>query len=244
MKRATTKAEAARRAGKDSVKLSNKSDIQSICYVVGAGETQGFDFVPGEDDYVIAVDGGYRYLEQAGMRIDLVVGDFDSLQYRPQHPRVLVLNPEKNDTDMRSAILEGVRGGYDIFHIYGGTGGRMDHTIANIQLLAELSRDGRQGFLFGGDYVLTALTDGALTFPGETKGYVSVFSHSDQAIGVSLSGLKYRLEGAVLQNTYPLGVSNEFTGAESMISVEKGTLLICYPKEVGEARRCGAETGI
>lgn len=217
--------------GRGASKLSEKSGKQGICYVVGAGQNFSLDFVPCKDDYVIAVDGGYQYLEQAGIPIDMAIGDFDSLQFIPQHPNVIVLNAEKDDTDMRSAIWEGIRRGYASFHIYCGTGGRMDHTIANIQLLAELSRDGRQGFLFGGDYVLTALTDGTMTFPEGVKGYISVFSHSDEAVGVFLEGLKYRLGGAVMRNTYPLGVSNELIGVRSRISVEKGTLLICYPIE-------------
>ena len=120
-----------------------------------------------------------------------------------------------------------------MFHIYGGTGGRMDHTIANMQLLAELSQKGKQGFLFGRDCVMTALTNGELLFPEGIWGYVSVFAHSDQAVGVTLSGLKYPLKDAVLKNTYSLGVSNELRGQKSKISVEKGTLLISYPIEAG-----------
>lgn len=213
--------------------MSKDSRNQGICYVVGAGENYGLDFVPEQGDYVIAVDGGYEYLEQAGIVIDMAVGDFDSLRQRPRHANVISLNAEKDDTDMRAAVWEGLRRGYGMFHIYGGTGGRMDHTIANMQLLAELSQKGKQGFLFGRDCVMTALTNGELLFPEGIWGYVSVFAHSDQAVGVTLSGLKYPLKDAVLKNTYSLGVSNELRGQKSKISVEKGTLLISYPIEAG-----------
>lgn len=201
-----------------------------ICYVVGAGENYGLDFVPGPEDFVIAADAGLRYLEQSGISADLVIGDFDTLQYKPHRPRVIALSREKDDTDMRAAVWEGIREGYDVFHIYAGTGGRIDHTIANLQLLAELSQNGKQGFLFGRDYIITAVTDGKIEFPKKDSGYISVFAHSEKAEGVWLKGLKYKLENAVLTNTFPLGVSNEFIGVKSSISVERGTLLIVSPR--------------
>lgn len=202
-----------------------------ICYIVGAGENYGVHFFPRADDFVIAADAGFQVLEQYGINMDLVIGDFDSLSYIPEHEKVRVLKREKDDTDMRAAVLEGMKAGYETFHIYGGTGGRIEHTIANIQLLAELSSGGRRGFLFGKDYIITALTNGTFVFPDKVFGYVSVFAHSDRAEGVWLKGLKYELQDAVLTNSYPLGVSNELIGKESSVSVRNGTLLIVFPME-------------
>ena len=201
-----------------------------VCYIVGAGENFGLDFDPGEEDFVIAVDAGFWFLEDRGLRMDLVIGDFDTLHYIPKHPNVIALEPEKDDTDMLAAVREGARAGYRRFCLYCGTGGRLEHTMANLQMLAGMSREGMEGFLFGRDSVITAVTDNSLAFPGGTSGYVSVFSHSGQSAGVYLEGLKYRLEDALLTNGYPLGVSNEFTGEESRISVRDGTLLVFFPR--------------
>ena len=211
------------------------SEKPGICYIVGAGENYGIHFSPCADDLVIAADAGFQVLEQNGINMDLVIGDFDSLPYVPEHAKVRVLNREKDDTDMRSAVLEGMNAGYETFHIYGGTGGRIEHTIANMQLLAELSSGGKRGFLFGRDYIITALTNGTFVFPEHASGYVSVFAHSDRAEGVWLKGLKYELQDAVLSNSYPLGVSNEFIGKASSISVKTGTLLIVFPVEAKAA---------
>ena len=52
---------------------------RKICYITGAGENWGIDFVPSANDYVIAVDGGLRYLQEANVDADLVIGDFDTL---------------------------------------------------------------------------------------------------------------------------------------------------------------------
>lgn len=191
------------------------------------------DFHPAKGDFVIAADAGLRLLEEKGIRPDLIVGDFDTLHYIPQGENVLRLPPEKDDTDMSVAIKEGIRAGYTVFHIYCGTGGRIDHTIANLQLLAYLSERGMQGFLFDRDSVFTAITDRELAFDRIDGGYVSVFSWSESSTGVYLKNLKYELHDAVLTNSFPLGVSNEFIGKKSSIIVRDGTLLVNFPRAAG-----------
>ena len=203
-----------------------------ICYIVGAGENYGLDFTPSADDFVIAADAGIRCLEECGITADLVIGDFDSLNDSPTHPNTMALSAEKDDTDMLAAVKEGIKAGYSDFHIYCGMGGRIDHTIANLQVLAHLSENGMRGFLFGKDSVITAITNQTITFDKIPSGYVSVFSHTEKSEGVYLRGLKYELTDAVLTNTFPLGVSNEFIGKESSISVGSGTLLIVLPSKL------------
>ncbi|MDE7197825.1 MAG: thiamine diphosphokinase [Lachnospiraceae bacterium] len=203
-----------------------------ICYVVGAGTNYGLDFCPGAEDYVIAADAGFRYLEMQGIPADLIIGDFDSLKSVPKHLHTIVLPPEKDDTDMLAALREGIKAGYEKFHIYCGTGGRIDHTLANIQTLAWLSENGMQGLLFDQESILTAVTNGRLCFEKIAGGYLSVFSHTTKAEGVYLTGLKYELENAVLTHTFPLGTSNEFIDRESSISVRQGTLIVVFPRGV------------
>jgi thiamine pyrophosphokinase len=205
-----------------------------ICYIVGAGENYGLDFSPRSHDMVIAADAGLRYLEQACIGSDLVIGDFDSLQHIPRHPNVRKLEAEKDDTDMLAAVREGMKLGYERFHIYCGMGGRIDHTLANLQLLAFLSQSGKRGFLFDKANVITAITDQTLAFREIASGVISIFSCTDKSTGVTLQGLKYELNNAVLTNTFPLGVSNEFTGQESAVTVKDGTLLIVMPQEAKE----------
>ena len=212
---------------------------QGICYLVCAGENTGLDFTLTANDYVIAVDGGFKVLEEAHITPDLVVGDFDTLGYCPTHPNVIRLNPRKDDTDTLAALKEGILEGFRCFHFYCGTGGRIEHTIANIQLLAFLSQSGRQGFLHDGNSILTTITSSKLTISRRESGFVSVFSYSEECQGVNLHGLKYELTDAVLHNTFPLGISNEFKGTESSISVRKGTLLVVFPKEVLVGLRLG-----
>ena len=199
-----------------------------VCYIVGAGTFCGTGFQPQPGDLVIAADGGFLTLTRLGVHMDLVVGDFDSMGFRPDHPNVVDLPVEKNDTDTLAALRLGLERGFRRFRIYGGTGGREDHTLANFQCLTWLSRQGCQGWLLGEGWTATSITDGSLTLPAGRTGTVSVFCQGDRAEGVTLRGLKYPLEDAVLTCDFPLGVSNAFTGAESFFSVRRGSLLILY----------------
>jgi len=203
---------------------------ENICYIVGAGDNYGLDFTPTKEDYVIAADGGLTYLQQADIKADLVIGDFDSLAEMPKHPNVIKLKCEKDETDTYEAVQEGMKRGYTTFHIYGGTGGRIEHTVANMQVLAYMAQNKVRGYLFDKDKIITAITDDTIKFDSQHEGYISIFSHSDKATGVFLKGLKYELDNATVFNTFPVGVSNEFAGEESSVTVTEGTLIIILPK--------------
>lgn len=196
------------------------------CYIVGAGEIEELSFCPGKGDLVIACDGGYEHCNKWKIRMDLVVGDFDSLGFLPDHLHVVRLKPEKDETDTGYAVKIGLEKGYKEFVIYGGTGGRMSHTIANIQLLSDLAGKGCHGTLIGKGMWCRVICNEEIRFGREYSGYLSVFCMGDKALGVFENGLKYRLEDAVLTKEYPVGVSNEFTGKESRVSVREGMLLL------------------
>lgn len=199
---------------------------QDICHIVGAGEFDAQSFCPGPGDFVIAADAGYRSLMERNLTPHLVVGDFDSLGKIPEGDQVIRLPVEKDDTDMMAALRLGVERGFREFRLWGGTGGRMDHTLANLQSLVWLSQRGCRGRLMDRNWTAFAVTDGTLRFGAAHRGTVSVFCVGDRAAGVWLRGLKYPLEDAVLTCDFPLGVSNAFTGVESSITVGQGTLLV------------------
>lgn len=199
---------------------------QSTCYIAGAGSWYGGPFTPTDGDCVIAADGGYRYLLERNIRVDLVMGDFDSAA-RPDIQNVRVYPCEKDDTDLLIAVKEGYARGYRRFIIYGATGGdRFEHTIGNLQILLWLAKRGARACLIGKKNMITAVHNGTVTLPPYLEGYLSVFSMSDHAAGVTIKGLKYTLENGELTNDYPLGVSNEFIGRTAQISVKDGSLLI------------------
>ncbi len=203
-----------------------------ICYIFGAGEFVPCDITLTESDLVIAADGGYDHLLQIGLRADVVIGDFDSVTsseiWEDTICEKLTYPPEKDDTDMMLAIKLGLSRGFGQFNIYGGLGGRLDHTVANIQALSFLAEHSAQGILHHPDYELTVIKNSSFTVAKNKNGYISVFSLSDTSENVTIKGLEYELEGATLTNSFPLGVSNAATGKKGIISVERGTLLITW----------------
>ncbi|MCL2030840.1 MAG: thiamine diphosphokinase, partial [Oscillospiraceae bacterium] len=107
------------------------------CIIVGAGPLYGPVPAPAAGDFVIAADGGYSHLRRLGIRPDLVIGDFDSLPEKPEHPHRVELAREKDDTDMLQAVKYGLERGFRLFQLYGGTGGRVGPTLANLQRLGD-----------------------------------------------------------------------------------------------------------
>ena len=208
---------------------------QNICYIVGAMSlTPDLRPYPVQGDYVIAADRGFDSLMAYGVTPNLAVGDFDSLGHRPSHPNVIQLPAEKDDTDMVYAIRKGLELGYRRFVLLGGVGGRLEHTLGNLQLLDWLALHGAQGFLAGEKTAATCLRDGkSISFPPSMTGYLSVLCNSGTAEGVTLSGLKYPLEDYTLTGSFPLGVSNQFLGVEAAVSVEKGSLLLIWEDKGG-----------
>lgn len=201
----------------------------AVCFIVGAGEVSAnLSLTLRPDDLLIAADGGLLTAERMGLVPHLVIGDFDSLGGRPNHPNTVVLPTVKDDTDMCAAIRLGRERGYTRFALYGGTGGRLAHTLANLQLLDGLAREDCRGFLVGDGTVATAVHGGALDFPAYMSGYLSVFCTSGKAQGVTLSGLKYELDNETLTGSFPLGVSNEFVGVSACVEVAHGVLLTLW----------------
>ena len=202
----------------------------NVCYIVGAMSlTPDLRPYPTQGDYVIAADRGFDSLMAYGVNPNLAVGDFDSLGHRPNHPNVIQLPPEKDDTDMVYALRKGLELGYRRFILLGGVGGRLEHTLGNLQLLDWLARRGGQGFLAGEKTVATCVRDGkTISFPPSMSGYLSVFCNSGTAEGVNLADLKYPLKDYTLTGDFPIGVSNQFLGKEAAVSVRKGSLILVW----------------
>lgn len=200
----------------------------AVCYITGAGDCPELNITKNSDDIVIAADAGVKHLKKAGITPDYIIGDFDSLGENPRGENVIVLKPEKDVTDMHAAVEIGIEKGFSEFVIYGATGGRLDHTLANIQLIASLAKKGMKAAIKEGKTVITAVCDSSVSFSSDHKGYISVFAHSDVCKGVTIKGLKYELENAELKNTFALGVSNEFIGKESCVAVDSGILILHY----------------
>lgn len=208
--------------------------MKKQCVIFAAGDVFESISIPA-DSYIIAADAGYENARKLDIVPNLVIGDFDSLGTIPSDIETVKYPAEKDYTDTELAIRIGIEKGYSAFTVIGALGGeRFEHTVANLQLAAGISKEGCDITLTDGITFIKAITDGKAEFDAGFDGYISVFSFDGDSSGVTLKGLKYELYDVVLPCTGTLGVSNEFKGIPSEISVKKGTLLIIYRRKDGE----------
>ncbi len=198
------------------------------CYIVGGGNFYADAFRPDENALIIAADAGYKTLTKAGFTPHLVVGDFDSLGYMPDHPATEVHSPIKDDTDTMLAVIKGIESGCDEFYIFGATGGRLAHTLGNLQVLSFIAEKGFGGYIFDKDTVITAAHSCTLSFDEKASGYISLLPFSCEKADVTLKGLRYEAYRTPLPNDRPLGISNEFTGKKAQITVHCGTVIAVW----------------
>lgn len=192
--------------------------------------------LPSEDDFVICADSGYLHALSAGVKPDIIIGDFDSLKLNadeiPQSVKIIRLPVEKDETDTGKCIEYAVENGFKSIFIIGGIGGRLDHTAANLQNIARFSKDDIKIIMVDSNNYLTCLANDSVKLP-KMPGYtLSLLSFTDKCENVSVKGTRYTLEKQDLTNIFPLGVSNEFKDDFAEISVEKGKLLIIMSKDV------------
>ena len=207
------------------------------CYIFGAAEGMPFEFAKQKEDIVIAADAGFIALKNLGIKPDIVLGDFDSLGAEPDFDGKIIKHPiKKDDTDTMLAVKVGMELGFNRFVIYGGTGNRLDHTIANIQTLSFISARGGKAYLCGDDYVVTVITD-SICFKETAKGTLSLFSCTTKSENVTIKGLLYELKDAEISFDFPLGVSNEFVGSSAEISVKNGSLAIIWSGNLNDLQQ-------
>lgn len=207
------------------------------CVIVGGGEVKDFAYVRQlikEDDFVIAADRGYERCVAMDVKPNLLLGDFDSYAGTlPQDCPILTYPVEKDDTDTMLAIKEALSRGFDELLLLAMCGGRLDHSIANIQSLVYAAKRGVKAVIADEDLFITVLSDGQSARIPYREGFVlSVFSYSERCKGVTLRDLYYPLEDGELENGFPLGVSNHFLpGKDAFISIKEGIALIISTRE-------------
>ena len=182
-------------------------------------------------DFIVACDAGYRNAARLGLQPDLIVGDFDSAPQPKTAQETIVLPHVKDDTDTQYAARWLLEQGYDEITLLGALGGaRLEHTLANLATGLYLAKNGVSVLLADERSELRFLTPGrALVLAHHDWKFLSLFPMEGTLTGVCLRGVYYPLEDAVLTAEYPLGVSNEFVGKMSEISVAQGTLTVVYP---------------
>ena len=196
-------------------------------FLFGGGSFYGLYEAPRADDLVIAADAGYQLCKRLGIEPDLLIGDFDSMERPADAKTVITLPVEKDDTDTVAAARLALERGCKEIYIYGGTGGRLDHTLANLQLLLLIRRRGAKGWLYDDRFLWTVAENEAVTIHRTAEwGILSLFPMDGPARGITLRGVQYPLTDAALSPDFPLGVSNHILEDTAQVICTDGVLAV------------------
>ena len=177
------------------------------------------------DDFVLCADKGYLLAESIGVRPDYIIGDFDSAE-APLGENVIRHPVIKDDPDTMLCVKFALDRGYDDFLIVGGVGGRIDHTLANLQTLAFIAARGARAQLCDGKIRAHMICGGETLRIPRTPGKLSVFAHGGPCGGIRIHGTKYETDGMDMTPDFPIGMGNDFCADHAEISVESGMLLV------------------
>ncbi len=192
-------------------------------------------------DMIIAADGGLASAEEMNLIPDIILGDFDTVnpmllsKYENRDDvEVIRFKPEKDYTDTHIAFKKALELQCYTIRVLGATGSRLDHTIANIQLMqyaleigidAEIVGDKNRIRLLGLKKRQVILQKDSDRYAYQ---YVSLIPVSDQVTNVTTKGMKYNLTNYTfhIDRNVSLGVSNEILDEYASVSIGEGNLLV------------------
>lgn len=190
-----------------------------------------------DGSYIIGVDKGIETLHRLGIDADLVLGDFDSASadiriYYKNHPNIIVLQPEKDFTDTHVAVLEALKQNPSRVILVGATGTRIDHMLANINMLKLCLEKKVDAFIVDGNNRIRMIDKQCKIEKKTLYGkYISCIPFSDKVTGITLVGFKYPLTDATMIKEDSLGISNELREEEGLITIDTGYLLVMETKD-------------
>ncbi|WP_235832543.1 thiamine diphosphokinase [Acetivibrio mesophilus] len=189
-----------------------------------------------EADFIVCADGGALHLQKLGIKPDVLLGDFDSIEeryleyYREQKVTILKYPTEKNMTDTELAVDTAIERGYKDIVIIGGTGTRLDHTLSNIFLLRQMLDRGVRGRIVN-EYNEIFLIDDCTEVKAEEGYYLTLLPLTSKVEGITTKGLYYPLKGETIEMGSTRGVSNCFVSQEAQISITSGVLMVIKTRD-------------
>jgi len=199
--------------------------------IIGNGTITNKDFVNTyviESDIIIAADGGANHCLAFDIQPHHVIGDFDSITQKAKNKfsDILQKDDSQQSTDMMKALKLAIKLHATHITILGGIGKRLDHTLANLLLLAtmpiytELVDESTTSIVISKPY----------TFLGKKGDIISIFALTN-VTSLSYKGLKYKVTNKNVSAGW-IGSSNEFSENKATISLKSGKVLVIRPREV------------
>ena len=204
-------------------------------YIFTGGEIfhQYIEERPEENDLVIAADAGYKNAGLLGARVNILVGDFDSLGRIPDDvDEVIKLPAEKDVTDTQLAVDLAIERGAEEIVIVGSTSGRLDHTLSTLAILEKYWEKRVPIYIVNGQNRVRYIRDSGFIVVRSQYKYFSLIAADEKVKGISIEGGKYTLVKKTLFRNHQFAVSNEITKNCALINVKKGGVYILESKDL------------
>lgn len=171
-------------------------------------------------DFIIGVDRAAYWLLSRGVTPAVAIGDFDSTtkeefaSITKSIKIVKTYKQEKDFTDMELAIRYAKKIHPKETIVFGATGRRLDHTLANLHLL-------ESQILIDSHNRIRWISRGKTIIEKSSYRYVSILPDT-KSITISLTGFRYDISRKVIKKGTSLGVSNELVGGKGIIQIFSG----------------------
>lgn len=187
-------------------------------------------------DYIICSDGGSNHLYNMGICPHYIIGDLDSIKedvlefYRKSNVRFEKFPSKKNETDTELCIYLANKLNIKSLDFICALGGRIDHLIANINLLDYVKSMKMNPRILSENEEISIAINEEVYINSKKGDIISIIPINKDARGVTLTGLEYPLYNYDMKFGVPLGISNVMKANTCKVSVEEGSLLIIINK--------------
>ncbi len=208
--------------------------MRAFIYTGGTVHTHLITEHPRGEDLTVAADAGYHTAHALGERVDILLGDFDSIGGVPREAvgEILQVPAEKDETDTQLAVEIAIDRGADELVIIGGLSGRLDHTLSTLSILEDLHARGLHGSITDGQSRVHFLRSSSTLIARSAYRYLSLIAADEIVRGVDIEGCQYPLNKATLRRRVQFAVSNEITGNVAFIAVKKGGIYIIESRDL------------
>ena len=150
--------------------------------------------------------------------------------------KIIKLSRDKDDSDTMAGVKYAIGEGCNDFTFICAAGGRFDHFFCNIQTLSFIAEKFGKARLLSENDEITVINKSSVEIEKKEGWSLSVFSLCDEARGITEEGTRWQLNGGLMRQNAPYGLSNEWTADKAKIAVEEGTLIIITSKIPGGIR--------
>lgn len=199
------------------------------CVIFGNGEFNDCSliekYVDIENAYIIGVDGGCNHLVENNIRIDLIIGDLDSLKYKNVvYNNRHILKTDMDYNDLEIAMKYCFDNNFKKVYLFGFTGKRSDHFLFNLKVMQKFYEMGLD-ILMIDDYHVITLFKGERTFSRDDYKFFSILPIYEGG-KISIFGAKYDLDNTELNILDTLTLSNEWR--EEKVKITSDKLIFIY----------------